>query len=189
MSTEPNTPLQRGEWRPVDLLLTAATAIVGGAVIGGSTNAINAVVSPLYFRNIMQWQDVEDIWRASVAQGIFEGLLYGILYSVVFTFMVGLMSRERCPFKFAFRQMLVILLAIYVCWAIGGLMAMGLATLSPEFFRKAFIGVPDEFVSMLRYAWVGGSIWGAMFGGLLAVVISSASFVVRSRGFPHQAAG
>ena len=68
-------------------------------------------------------------------------------------------------------------------------MAMGLATLSPEFYRKAFIGVPDEFVPMLRYAWVGGSIWGAMFGCLLAAVISLVSFVVRSRRFPQQAAG
>ena len=78
-------------------LFTAATAIIGGAVIGGSTNAINAVVSPLYFRTIMQWQDVENIWRSSVAQGIFEGLLYGIVVAVVFTLVVGLVSRERCP--------------------------------------------------------------------------------------------
>ena len=48
---------------------------------------------------------------------------------------------------------------------------MGLATLSPEFYRSAFVGVPNEFGPMLRYAWVGGSIWGAEFGGLVSVVV------------------
>ena len=174
--------------QPVALLLIAATAIVGGAVIGASTNAINGAVSPLYFRNIMRWQDVEDIWRASIAQGIFEGLIYGIMFSIVFTLVVGIVSRARCSFNFAFRHMFVIVLAIYCCWAVGGLIAMGLATLSPEFYRNAFIGVPDDFASMLRYAWVGGSIWGAMFGGLLAVVIGSVLFAVRWRRFQHQEA-
>lgn len=170
----------------VALLLIAATAIAGGAVIGASTNAINGAVSPLYFRNIMRWHDVENIWRASIAQGIFEGLVYGIMFSVVFTLVVGLVTRARCSFKFAFRHMLVIVLAIYCCWAVGGLIAMGLAVLSPEFYRNAFIGVPNDFAPMLRYAWVGGSIWGAMFGGLLAVVIGSVLFAVRWRGFQHR---
>ncbi|QDV22211.1 hypothetical protein [Aureliella helgolandensis] len=166
---------------PVALLLIAATASVGGAVIGASTNAINGAVSPLYFRNIMRWHDVEDIWRASIAQGIFEGLIYGIMFSVVFTLVVGLVSHARCSFRFAARHMFVIAVAIYGCWAVGGLVAMGLATLSPEFYRKAFIGVPDHFNPMLRYAWVGGSIWGAMFGALLAVVIGSVLFAMRWR--------
>jgi hypothetical protein len=48
---------------------------------------------------------------------------------------------------------------------------MGLAVLSPEFYRRAFIGVPEEFGSMLKYAWVGGSIWGLELGGLLSVVL------------------
>ena len=59
----------------------------------------------------------------------------------------------------------------YLCWAFGGLAAMGLATLSPDFYRQAFIGVPNEFGAMLRYAWVGGSIWGAELGGLVSVVV------------------
>jgi hypothetical protein len=48
---------------------------------------------------------------------------------------------------------------------------MGLASLSPDFYRRAFIGVPEEFGEMIRYAWVGGSIWGAQFGGLVSVVV------------------
>ena len=175
--------------QPVALLLIAATAIVGGAVIGASTNAINSAVSPTYFRNIMRWHDVEHIWQASIAQGIFEGLIYGIICSIAFTLVVGLVSRARCSFTFALRHLLAILVAIYCSWAAGGLIAMGLATLSPEFYRHTFIGVPESFGPMLRYAWVGGSIWGAMFGGLLAVMIGSVLFAVRWRhSQPHNAA-
>ena len=165
--------------QPAALLLIAGTGIFGGAVIGASTNAINGAVSPLYFRNIMRWDDVEHVWRASIAQGILEGLIYGVAFAVVFTLVVGRVSRARCTFTFAFRHVLGIFAAVYGCWAVGGMIAIGLASLSPEFFQKTFIGVPEVSGPMLRYAWVGGSIWGAMFGGLLAVVIGSVLFAVR----------
>ena len=44
-------------------------------------------------------------------------------------------------------------------WVLGGIIAILLSVLSPEFYKKTFIGVPDEFGAMIRYAWVGGSIW------------------------------
>jgi hypothetical protein len=48
---------------------------------------------------------------------------------------------------------------------------MLLATLSPEFYRRTFIGVPVGVRPMLAYAWVGGSIWGLEIGGLMSVVL------------------
>ena len=51
------------------------------------------------------------------------------------------------------------------------LAGVGLASLSPEFYRRAFLGVPAEPGPMLRYAWVGGSIWGAELGGLASVIL------------------
>jgi hypothetical protein len=53
--------------------LTLIVAILGAGVLGAVTNFINGRVSPLYFRNIMRWNDVSDIPRAAIAQGIFEG--------------------------------------------------------------------------------------------------------------------
>jgi hypothetical protein len=61
-----------------------------------------------------------------------------------------------------------------VCWLIGGITAMGLGALSPEFYRRAFFGVLEEFGAKLSYAWVGGSIWGLEPGGLLSVVLGLA---------------
>ena len=146
------------------------------AVIGASTNAVNGAVSPMYFRRILGWEDVGNVWRASIAQGIFEGLFYGIAFSVIFTVVVGRVTRGQCPFAFAFRHLISVVAVIYGCWVVGGLSAMGLASLSGEFYRLTFPGVPEDFGEMLRYAWVGGSIWGALAGGLLSLVIGSFVF-------------
>ena len=53
---------------------------------------------------------------------------------------------------------------------------MFLALLSPDFYKQAFIGVPNDLPSMLRYAWVGGSIWGVQFGGFALLIIWIAVF-------------
>jgi hypothetical protein len=157
--------------RPLALAAIAVSGVLAGGFLGGSTNAVNGAVSPTYFVTILGWHGVEDVWRACIAQGVFEGLLFGIFFSLVFTVATGIITGASCSFGFAFKHLLAILGGAYVCWALGGLAAMGLATLSPEFYRRAFIGVPEEFGPMVRYAWVGGSIWGAEFGGLVSVVV------------------
>jgi hypothetical protein len=58
---------------------------------------------------------------------------------------------------------------------------MGLATLSPEFYRHAFYRVPEDFGEMLRYAWVGGSIWGIEFGGFALTILGWFLFYARWR--------
>ena len=132
---------------------------------------------------------MQDVWRTSIAQGIFEGLIYGVAFSVIFTLVVGIVSHARCGFLFAGRHLLAMIVSIYCCWAIGGVLAMGLATLSPEFYRSSFISVPETYGPMLRYAWVGGSIWGAMFGGLLSIVIGSVLFASKWRRMNGKPAG
>ncbi|WP_337177241.1 hypothetical protein [Paludisphaera sp.] len=79
------------------------------------------------------------------------------------------------------RYLAAIASAALTCGTIGGLIAMGLASLRPEFYRRAFIGVPDDPATMLRYAWVGGSIMGPQLGGFAAVVVASILFAARWR--------
>ena len=167
--------------RPLSLVAVAAMAILAGGIVGGSTNAFNGAVSPQYFRTILHWHHVEDVYRASIAQGIFEGLLNGDAFAIVFTLVVGIVSKCLCPFALAFRFLMGIVGGIFVCWMLGGLIAMGLALLSPEFYRQTFIGVPQETGPMLGYAWVGGSIWGAMFGSVFATIAGSILFAIRWR--------
>lgn len=162
----------------------AFTCVIMGALIGALTNMVNGAISPLYFQNIMRWHEVQHLWRACITQGIFEGLIYGILFATVFTAVFGVVTKGDCPYSHAFQFMLGIFATVLGCWALGGLIAMGLATLSPEFYRRTFIGVPEETGLMLRYAWVGGSIWGGMFGGLLSVILGSVIFKIKWKKNP-----
>lgn len=173
--------------RPGAMIGLAFTGVGLGAALGGITNSINGRVSPLYFRNIMRWDDVADIGRAAIAQGILEGLMFGLALSVVFVAVVGIVARARCPYGLAVRYLLGIAAAALVCWALGGLIAMGLATLSPEFYRHAFRGVPEAVPEMLRYAWVGGSIWGLEFGGLASVIVGAVLFRAKWRTLTEEA--
>jgi len=44
--------------RPLALIGLAVTGILIGAALGALTNSINGLVSPLYFRNVLGWQDI-----------------------------------------------------------------------------------------------------------------------------------
>jgi hypothetical protein len=164
-------PDVRRQPRPLDLAGMALTGVLACAVLGGTTNAVNGLVSPTYFITILRWHNVENVWRASIAQGVFEGLIFGIFFSLLFTAATGTITGAACPYRFALKHILGVLAGAYACWAVGGLTGVGLAALSPEFYRRTFFGVPSDFSEMLRYAWVGGSIWGAEFGGLVCVVL------------------
>jgi hypothetical protein len=159
------------ETRPLTLFAIAVSGVLASAFLGGSTNAINGLVSPRYFVTIMRWHDVADVWRASIAQGMFEGFCFGLFFSLVFTAGTGIITGASCRYGFACKHLLGILGAAYICWAIGGLAGMGLAALSPEFYSRTFIGVPQEFGERMAYAWVGGSIWGVELGGLVSVAL------------------
>ncbi len=161
---------------PLIIIAVAFTCIFMGGLTGAVTNMVNGAVSPLYFKTIMRWNDVQNVWRASIAQGILEGLLYGVIFALIFATVFGTVTKGDYPYIKVLRYLIGIFFAVLVCWGIGGLIAMGLATLSPEFYKRAFFGVPDEFGPMLCYAWVGGSIWGAMFGGLLSAILGSVIF-------------
>jgi hypothetical protein len=162
------------------------TGVLLGAILGALTNSVNGWVSPTYFRNIMRWHEVTDIWRASIAQGILEGLMFGLAFSVIFVAVVGIVSRAHCPYRTAAAYLVGIALFAVVCWVFGGIIAMELATLSPEFYRHAFRGVPEDFPEMLRYAWVGGSIWGSQFGGFASVIVGSVLFRAKWRALTER---
>ena len=107
--------------RPLALFAIAVTSVFASAGLGGATNAINGAVSPLYFVSIMDWHGVEDVWRASIGQGILEGLCFGVFVSSVFTIGAGLITQVGCTYGFAARHLLAIVAGSFVCWLIGGL--------------------------------------------------------------------
>lgn len=155
------------------VLSVGLTCIFTGGFIGAITNMVNGSVSPAYFRIVMGW-DFTNIWIASVAQGLLEGLIYGVLFSLIFTSGFVLITKGKASYNFALKQLFKIILITLVCWAIGGVLGLLLASLSPDFFRSHFYHVPKEKIEMIKYAWVGGSIWGGMLGGLLSAVFGLA---------------
>jgi hypothetical protein len=85
------------------------SGVLASGVLGGTTNAVNGAVSPTYFVTILGWHGVEDVWRASIAQGVFEGLLFGIVFSLIFTVATGIITGAACSFGFALKHILGIL--------------------------------------------------------------------------------
>ncbi len=105
------TARDSNQYRPFALIGLAVTGILAGAVLGALTNCINGLVSPLYFCNILGWHDVDDVWRASIAQGIFEGLIFGLFLALVFTIVVGCVSKARCSYRFGVGTLLFVAIA------------------------------------------------------------------------------
>lgn len=167
--------------KPISIISLWITAIIGAAILGLVTNAINAQVSELYFRTILGWQNVADIKRAIVAQGVFEGLICGLVLSTFFLAVVAFVSKARCDYLLGLRYIAGLLATAFVLWVVGGVLAIVLVSLSPEFYRSHFIGVPESTPDRIRYAWVGGSIWGVQFGGAAATFIFMALFRARWR--------
>lgn len=161
--------------------VTLVVTILGGGALGALTNFINGQVSPLYFQSIMRWSDVPDIPRAAIAEGIFEGLICGLVFGTIFVVALSIISKLRVGIGQALSCLAFWIGSAFLAWCLGGVLAILLAWISPDFYRHAFIGVPQDFSSMLRYAWVGGSIWGVQFGGFALLVLWIVIFGLRWR--------
>jgi hypothetical protein len=76
--------------RPLTLFGIAVTGVLASACLGAITNAVNGRVSARYFVTILGWRDVEDMWRESIAQGIFEGSIWGVEFGGLVSVVLGL---------------------------------------------------------------------------------------------------
>jgi len=162
MSLEKNQPNPY-----LTLCQVAGSCILAGAAFGAVSNMIDGAISPYYFKTVMHW-DFPDIWTAAVSQGLFEGLIYGTIFSIIFTTGFGLITKGKAGYGFAFTQLLKTIGFIGICWLCGGLFAILLTSINPDFYRKLFPITPKDGIEMLKFAWTGGSIWGGMIGGLLS---------------------
>ena len=183
------SPSRTRPLRPMALVGIAVVAVFSGAVLGVLTNAVNGAVSPTYFINVMGWQSVTNVWFTSIMQGAFEGTAVGLFFSVILTTSIGIISRATCSFALGLRWLGFIVAGIFALWIVGGFSGMALASLNPNSFRTTFVGVPGDRAQMLRYAWVGGSIWGAEFGGFAAIIVGLILFRIKWRKMLLQQTG
>jgi hypothetical protein len=94
-------------------------------------------------------------------EGKVKGSVVGLFFSSILTTTIGIITRATCPLGIGLRWLGYIVLAIYATWIAGGICGVGLAEFNPTFFRNTFFQTPSDHWQMLRFAWVGGSIWGA----------------------------
>ncbi len=153
-----------------NLFFISITCVLMGGLIGAVSNMINGSISAYYFKTTMNW-GFPEIWIASVAQGILEGLFHGVLFALIFTTGFGLVTKGKADYAFAFKHIIRIAMIVMICWTIGGLLAVMLVSLSPEFYRSHFPWTPTDVIEQMKYAWVGGSIWGEIIGGFLGSVV------------------
>ena len=142
-----------------------------GAALGAIMNAINGRVSADYVAIVMSWDWAAAPSRA-ILQGVLEGGVVGLVFAV-FLFMVTAASTAlRCPPGIAVRGLGVALATVAECWAIGGAIGVTLSLAWPQLWGFFFIGVPPR-VNLPRFAWVGGSIWGAYGGAAVGLIAAS----------------
>ncbi len=158
------------------ICIVCISCIVLSGFIGLCTNLINAIISPTYFITVMHWEHVENLVRSAGAQGLYQGIVQGMFFALVFSCVYIISNNAELNIAAVLKWIVSMGAASIGLWAVGGVIAIALSALSPEFYKRTFIGVPDGYAAMFRYAWVGGSIWGITFGGMLVMIIGTILF-------------
>jgi hypothetical protein len=152
-------------------VVVCVVASLAGALFGAATNVINGRVSADYFAIVMSWDGQTAAVRA-IVQGLFEGWAAGLLLGFFFCVVIAASTRLRCPPPLALRTLAIAPATAAAGWVIGGAIGVTLALLWPQLWGFFFVGVPPR-VNLPRFAWVGGSIWGAYAGAVIGLVIAS----------------
>jgi hypothetical protein len=156
------------------LLGCIIAASVGGALLGGITNAVTASFAAEYFRAVLRWWDIEDLWRASVAEGVFQGLLFGFFGALFFALFLGITTRCRVGYHAVARGLILTGFSALLGWALGGAIGIGIVLLSPERFERLFRVPEDQELAFdaVAFGWAGGSTSGILLGALAGVIVA-----------------
>jgi len=156
-------------WHIADFALLLVCGILTGAICGGIANAINGKVCPEYFEYIFVRWPLKDVYFNSIKEGIFEGMWVGIIISPIFTLFVLIVSKASCRFTRSWTYLLKIAAIDLACWFTAGMAGVVGARMFPNFYSIVReIGGND--MDRYRLLWVGFSIWGTLYGGIVALI-------------------
>jgi hypothetical protein len=163
-------------WVPLGILVIG---LAGGAVLGAATNVVNGSVSGEYFSIVMGWNSIEAPFLA-IPQGMLEGSGLGAGFGIVVAISFAASTKLRGRSDLALRAWGIAVLVALVCWGAGGGCGVAIASCSPNLFHAMF---PQSraAVELVRYAWVGGSIWGGYGGTVVGSVVACIYLHVRWR--------
>ena len=123
--------------KPLRICIVCMSCIMLSGLIGLCTNLINAVISPEYFINIMHWEEVENLIRSAGAQGLYQGLGQGLFFALVFSCVYIISNNAELNISAVLKWIVCMGLASIGLWVIGGIIAIALSALSPEFYKQA----------------------------------------------------
>jgi hypothetical protein len=161
------------------MLALLVISLAGGGALGAFTNTFNGAISPAYFRRVTDWED--NIWLLAIRQGALEGTVYGFAYALLFIVIIAFSSRRRCHFHTALRYVGLAFIMVFAFWFLGGLILTTAAWYSPELRDTWYCGYLGRWPAAGQYAWVAGSIYGGVRGGLVAVLVANTVYIFRHR--------
>jgi len=161
----------RNQIRIVPQLLLILIGLLLGIAIGAATNFVNGTVSEDYFRVVLFGPYAPNVRMLAVGQGMLEGGALGLFFGFVFALSSAASTGLRARLRFSSAILFTAVGIVLACWVIGGILGMSLAAAATDFFVRIFYRqTPSSFATLLRFAWVGGTIWGAYAGTALATV-------------------
>jgi hypothetical protein len=173
----PAIRIHRVRWLTPPAVLFAGLFL--GVAVGAFTNAVNVQVSEQYFSSTMGW--TSDVVPLTVRQGMLEGGALGLFFGFVFSIAGAASSRLHAPLGMLLRVTWDAVSIVLICWIVGGPIGVALAAAMPDFFTSTFTQAPSEHRALLRFAWVGGTIWGAYGGTAIAALAGCVLFHLRWR--------
>ncbi len=155
----------------LNLLKIFISCILAGGIFGGLSNMVNSFISPYYFQKIIHL-DGQLTWTTAMVEGIRKGLMYGALFALIYSIGSAAITKGAGTYALAMKQLFKAAGFAGICWAVGGLFAILLTSINPGFYHKLFPITPTDEMDMLRFAWVGGSTWAGLIGGLLSAILA-----------------
>lgn len=157
---------------------TFALSVLIGSVLGAATNVGNSFISPDYFRIVMNWWAIPDVRVYAITQGAIEGAVLGGAFGIFIAIAGAFITRLRGTLTLTSGALLLAYCVVFVCWVLGGVTGVVFASVAPQTFMDMVMVRNMPRTTLLRFAWVGGSIWGA-YGGTLIAMVAGVIFLRR----------
>ncbi|MEM1012009.1 MAG: hypothetical protein AAGI46_07285 [Planctomycetota bacterium] len=170
--------------------LPFAVAAVGG-LLGILTNLSHAAISGEYFSLVLNRGGSPQ--SIAFEHGWIEGGISGFAFGLLLTLFAGASGWAWLSWRNMVRPVVFGLIAAAICMIVGGIAGATWAAVSSDSFISNFRQA-RRASNVVAFAWVGGSIWAA-YGGVLVAMITAAvvwtrqlvRLAVAERGFAVEA--
>lgn len=156
---------------PVNILVLFFSLIILGIFIGATTGLLNGIICrEFYATEVFALEN--NLLLKAILLGMLDGLIYGTIYGIIYTIRFAAITKQKADWIFIKSQLKLIMILIYSCWLIGGIVGIYLGADNPSFNDSLIHTSFSTEGVKLRFSWVTGAIQGAIIGGFLALIAS-----------------